>query len=228
MEISEVLSQFRLEIDDVAQPNLISDEEAMRHLAEAQDKMVRAMGGIADATTSDIVDVPLVAEEPFSDISPYILRIRSGRLLTARRDVTFAQEADAAKVTRQDYGVSQGITFDDDDVGNVTHGFLGVEDNKVRWYRVPADSDTCRLHVYRLPYPRLTDEDGEPLEVPEERHLDLILWMKHKAYAKQDSELYDPKRSSDNEGAFVRACDAARKDVERRRYRVRTVVYGGL
>lgn len=228
MDIAEVLAEFRRQVDDEAQPTLWSDAEAMGYLAFAQDHMVRAMGGIADATTPALTEVTATLNTPFTAHSPYVLRIRSGRLLTSKRDVIFANEGDAHQIMTRDYGWSQGISFDDDDVGQVTHGFLGIQENQIRWVRVPDTTETCKLHIYRLPYPRLTDEDGPPLEVSDVHHLPLVDGMKWRAYLKQDAETYDPKKSKDSEDAFRRYCDEARKQREKQQYRPKQVAYGGL
>lgn len=228
MDIAEVLDEFRHQVDDNAQPELWSDEEAMRYLAFAQDHLVRTMGGIADATTSAIVDLTLTASTPYTAHSPYILRIRSGRLIGARRDIVIGNEADVVQIMQRDYGWSQGLSFDDTDTGNVDYGVLGVQENQVRWFKVPDASDTCRLHVQRLPYPRLTDEDGPTLEVSVVHHLKLVDGMKWQAYLKQDAETYDPKKSAACEAAFRSYCDEARKQREKQQYRPRVVQYGGL
>lgn len=228
MDIADVIDEFRHQVDDRAQPELWSDEEAMRYLAFAQDHLVREMGGIADATTTAIVDLAITASTPYTAHSPYILRIRSGRLITARRDVTLGAEADVRQIMTRDYGWTQGLSFDDTDTGNVDFGILGVQENQIRWFKVPNAVDTCRLHVQRLPYPRLTNEDGPALEVSDVHHLRLVDGMKWQAYLKQDAETYDPKKAASSEAAFRSYCDVAREQREKQQYRPRVVQYGGL
>ena len=236
MTLQELLGRFRGEVSDEDQPHLWSDAEILAYAIDAQDRMVRATGGIADVTVAAadvgspvtrLQDLALTASDPYSTISPYVLRIRSARLLTVARDVVIAQEADMPAATQQDYGWAQGMHFDDTDTGVVTHGVLGVREDKVRWVRVPDAADTCRMHVYRLPFPRIAGQ-GDALEVREEHHVSLILWMKHRAYSKQDAEARDDRQAKDNEVAFVRYCETARQEQERRKYRPRVVQYGGL
>lgn len=227
MTLQELIAYFRSQVADEEQPYLWSDDEAVLYAADAQDELVTRMGGIADATTDDLTLLTLVAGQPYSDLSPHVLRVRSGRLLTARRDVEFISEADMSKVTEHRYGFTQGLSFDDADQGEVRYGVLGVEDDRVRWVRVPAAPDTCRLHVLRLPYPRIADAD-DALEVDERHHIHLVHWMKHLAYSKQDAETRDDKAAAAAAAQFSQYAELARQRQERKRYKPRVVHYGGL
>lgn len=228
MVLQELLAEFRNQVADNAQPQLWSDPEALLYLVDAQDQFVRKTGGIADMSTAAICDIAVVLNTPFSAHSPYILRIMSGRLLTARRDVDFVQETDVKFLREKDYGTQVKFTLDDTEIGVVRYGVLGLEEKKIRWLLVPETSDTCRLRVYRLPYPRITDWDGPAvLEIDEMHHYHLIKWMKHLAYSKQDEEARDDKKAADNKLAFEQYCNEARIEVDRRRFRPRQVQYGG-
>ena len=117
--------------------------------------------------------------------------------------------------------------LDDTDIGPVQSGVLGYVDGKVRWYKVPNATDTCRLHIYRLPYPRLTAQEGS-FEIDEQHHLSLIKWMKSMAYSKEDSETYDKDLAASNKAEFLEYCGEARQEKDRQRYKPRIVQYGGL
>lgn len=236
MTLQELIAEFRRQVADEAQPYLWSDPEVLDYAVDAQDMLVRALGGFADVTVAAadvgspaarLQDLDLTASDPYSAISPWILRVRSARLLTAGRDVTIGQESDVKLVMVRDYGWTQGVSFDDADTGDVTHGILGVREDYVRWVRVPTDADTCRLHVFRLPFPRIGDQD-DALEVQTQHHRHLILWMKHLAYSKQDAEARNDKIALDSKLAFEQYADKARREIERVRYRPRSVRFGGL
>lgn len=233
-----VLDQFRHEMSDEADPPLWPDDEVLQYYLEALNRMAKAMGGIADITAAStdagviagtrLADLVVTDDEPWTALSPYILRIRSARLITAQRDVKIINEADLQDVSVSDYGWTQGLTLDDDDTGDVTHGLLGIRDNYVRWLRVPTEADTVRLNYFRLPYPRPTDFTDTSIELPEDTHLHLVVGMRALAYTKQDAEAYDKGMADRMQAKFDAHCDAARKEVERKRYRNRTVRYGGL
>ena len=225
----EVLEQFRIEMGDEAQPPLWTDAEAFRYFVKAQDDMVKVMGGFADHTTSAICTVTATISTPLTAISPYILRVRSGRLVTAERDVAFINEGDLSKLEVFDYGrVYLGLSLSDTDTGDVTHGILGMQENKIRWYKVPAATDTVVLHTFRLPYPRPADWNDTTIELIEDHHMSLVTGMRAQAYLKHDAEAFDRTAAATHKAAFDAYCNSLRKDVERRRYRPRSVQYGGL
>lgn len=229
MTLQELIEEFRRQVNDEAQPYLWSDEEVLAYAIDAQDVFVRRSGGIADVTvaspsTTRLTDLDLTAGDPYSPISPYILRIRSGRLLTAARDVQFSQESDMDNVVKTDYGMTLGTSFDDTLTGAVSYGILGVRDNYVRWVKVPSDSDTCRLHVFRLPYPRIASQE-DPLEVQEQHHRHLLLWMKHLAYSKQDAEARDDEKAEKFEAMAEKYMATASREQQRVRFRPRQVQF---
>lgn len=231
MDLQALIIHWRSQVDDESPPYLWSDDEALLYAIDAQDMLVRHTGGLSDMTVASadvgvpatrLADLPLTAGQPYTAISPYVLRIRSARLLTAKLDIAIASESDLRLVPFRDYGQTRGMSLDDTDTGEVRYGVLGIRDNFVRWARVPDAADTCRLHVYRLPYPRIASQEGS-LEIAEQHHLHLVKWMKHLAYSKEDAETYDKKLAEDNETSFTAYCDMARKELERQRFKPRRV-----
>lgn len=227
MKTEDLIKEFRLQVADNDKPYLWSPDEVFGYVVDAQDMFVRETGGIADATTPEITKIKVKDGQPFAEYSPFILRFRAARLVTAKTDVTFVNLGDVGGVAVRDYGDHYLNTLDDDDEGTVESAILGLEDNKIRWFKVPDTDDTCQLQVYRLPYPRMVTENDD-LEIDEHHHRHLILWMKHLAYSKQDAETYDKDAAEKNEAAFTRYCERARKERERQRFKTRVVRYGGI
>lgn len=227
MNIEDLISLFRKQVGDTESPPLWDDDEIFSYLVDAQDMLVRSFGGISDSTTPAITNLAVVPGVAFAKFSPYILRIRSGRLVGARRDVPIISESDAANRVTVDYGELLSTTLNDDDTGPVRQAIIGLDDKKLRWVKVPEAADTFKMHVYRLPYPRLQKED-DPLEVDEQHHIHLLKWMKHLAYSKEDAETYDVEMADKNKDAFDLYCEKVRQETERQRYKPRIVHYGGL
>lgn len=230
MKTEDLANLFRKQVQDLSKPYLWDDDEVFRYLVDAQDTFVRRIGGIPDSTTPKIVDIAVVAATPMADHSPYILRIRSAKLVTAKRALRLISEADVAQAYTDDYGLVRSSYLEDTDTGTVVAAVLGIEKNRIRWFKVPTDdavTDICRLNVLRLPYPRLTDFNS-CLEIDEQHHIHLLKWMKHLAYSKEDAETYDKNLAEQNEQAFERYCDTAKQEEERQRYKPRVVQYGGL
>lgn len=235
MNLQDLIEKhFRPQVADVDAPYLWSDDEVLQYAIDAQDMFVRLVGGLADMTVvaSDpgvaagtaLADLDVTASTPFTAHSPYILRIKSARLVTAKIDVPIINEPDLAIVPTKDYGWTRGLSLDDTDIGDVRFAVLGLRENQIRWMRVPNATDTCRLHVLRLPLPRIAAQE-DALEIGTEHHFHLVKWMKYLAYSKQDSEVLDPKKAIDNEQAFRAYCEQARKEIEKRRYKPRVVQF---
>lgn len=227
MDLQDLADEFRNQVGDTAVPYLWSDDEILRYIVDAQDQFVRRTGGIADMSTAAICDLAITANSPYTTHSQYILRIMNGRLQTSKRDIEFIQFSQINTLRERDYGQFNKFELDDTDKGDVRWGVLGLEEKKIRWVRVPLTSETCRIRVYRMPYPRIVDWDTVNLEIDDMHHIHLVKWMKHMAYSKQDAEARDDKKALDNEMAFAKYCETSRNEIDRRRYKPRVVQYGG-
>jgi len=75
--------------------------------------------------------------------------------------------------------------------------------NKIRLVPTPVNNDTMQLTVVRLPLADITIAGVQSPEIPEEFHMDLIEWICHLAYLKQDSETEDLQRSDKYEDKFT-------------------------
>lgn len=64
--------------------------------------------------------------------------------------------------------------------------------------------DMLYLSVYRLPLNDLTLVADNSPEIPDEYHFDLVFWMCHLAYTKQDADALDLNKSQWHEGQFER------------------------
>lgn len=217
MKASDLKDLFRAEIGDTVAPYLWSDTDIAAYMDDAQKMFCRLVGGFQDAT-SMLCTLDIITGEVFADIDSRILRIRR-----AQRD------SDAQKLSV--------ISFEDADMEHIQLGsstgpiegmILGLEEKKVRWNRVPLVDDTVSLVIERLPMNSIASDFKTPLELRDEHHQHLMLWMKHRAYGRQDSDTYDEKKANDNETRFRAYCDQARKEKEVRRHKTRVVHYGGL
>lgn len=232
MNLPELIELFRARAHDEAIPYLWQDTEVFHYAVSAQDELVRRMGGIADVSVGTpaagrIDDLALTTGDPYTAHSQYILKFRRGRLIGAERDIAFKNLADLNVTWYEDYGFRSPDDLDDTRTGDVDFGLLGVVENNVRWFYVPAADDTCRIWFYRLPYPRL-DDDNDTLEVGEEHHIYLVDHMLYMAYLKPDDEIYDARKAAIHKAAFEEYAERARKEAERKRWKPRRVQYGGI
>lgn len=221
----DLIELFRVQMSDEDPPYLWGDDEVLTYAMDAQDTLVRATGGIIDMQTAALCQLAVVANSPWSPINPYVLRLRSGRLLTTKQDIVFGSQGELKEnYPYWDYGWSypEASLMDDSFTGPTQFGILGMQENQVRWYPVPTVSETCQAVAYRLPYPRPSTQESA-IEVGTEHHIHLVKWMKHMSFSKVDTETYNPKAAKENEEAFNAYCEKARREAERRRYKPRTV-----
>lgn len=220
MQIQDLITLFRKQVSDLEAPYLWDDDEVLEYVVDAQDTFVRLIGGISDLgfnpETQVLTDLPLTAGNPITPLPDYVLHTRSGRLLGAKRNIDFVDPSDLGQYIRfNDYGNAATLYLDDTATGPVQCA-IKADDTVVRWYMVPSEDDICRCHIYRLPYPRIEDQEDE-LEIQAMHHPHLVMWMKHRAYSKEDAETYDANLAALNKVAFEDYCAAAKLEAERRR-----------
>jgi hypothetical protein len=207
---------FRSDVDDNVSPFFWSDVEVASYADDAQKMFCRLTNGIADSS-STLCTVDIDAGEPFASIDKRILKVR--RL---QRD----SDARPLRVVSMEEMDGLGIRLDNQ-LGTVSYAVTGMEDHKLRWVYVPKVSDTASMSVFRLPLRDITVAKSI-LEIDAQHHRALLLWMKHLAYSKQDSETFNPKAAQDNELAFNRYCAQAKAEQDRAVSKIRVVRYGGI
>ena len=206
--------EFRLDVDDNVAAFLWSDELIASYADEAQKMFCRLTNGISDST-SHVCSVSIEAGEPFATLDKSILRIRRMQRASDARPITVMNVEDMD---------SLGLRLTSQ-IGQVDYAITGMDEYKVRWMQVPAADDEAQLTVFRLPLRTITTAKT-PLEIAEQHHRSLLLWMKHLAYSRQDSDTYDARAADKNEGAFRAYCAHAKAEQDRARSKVRVVRYG--
>jgi hypothetical protein len=226
MKSEELYDAFRADVVDEEKDYLWSDDEVWRYMNDAYRMFVRLIGGISDVS-SDLTLVDVVEGEATAEVSSLILKFRSAELVSTGRDVKIINHTDLPLNDTDDYGTTR-LYLRDRTAGPVVAMVIGEERNLVRWVRVPQVADQVQLTVYRLPLIQLNGEGKTPSEIGEEHHESLLLWMKYRAYSKQDAETFDRGRRDSNKKEFEDYCEFAKNEMERYKSKVRTVAYGGL
>jgi hypothetical protein len=213
----DVIDMFRSEMSDQAEPYLWPTADLYRYLDDAQRQLCRRTDGIADATTSEVCRISVEPGTDWVDLHPSIKRLRS---------VTRADDGRGIDIVDHENLIRYGRAFGGPP-GRVRALVTGMEANKARVF--PASDETVELEltVFRLPMQPIT-EGSTAFEVAEEHHDALLLWMKHRAYLKQDAETYDRAKASEFENLFVRYCAQVQEEERRKAFKVRTVAYGGI
>ena len=124
--------------------------------------------------------------------------------------------------------IEQGATFDKTytwKAGPLKALVAGIEKGTLRAWPLPNEAAEVVLDVFRLPKPV---GEGDSFEIDEQHHMALLLWVKHKAYGKEDAETFNRAKSDEYEQRFYAYCAQARVEQERARRNTGNVAYGGL
>jgi len=214
---TDAIAVFREEMNDEAEPFLWSTPLLCRYLDEAQKNFCRWTEGIEDATTDDITKLTITAGTDWYTMDPRVLKIR---------EVVNALTGRPYKTHNMEEAAERGVFFNGRP-GALEAFVTGLERNKLRAWPLPNAALEVRLRVFRLPMSSISDEDQE-LEIDEQHHMALLMWMKHRAYGKEDAETFDRSKRDDFEERFRRYCAEAKAEQVRRRHQAGTVQYGGL
>lgn len=227
MNSDELYDSFRTDVQDVVSTYLWLDTEVWRYMNEAYFMFVRLTGGIPDFTSSATY-VPIAAGINTSPIDPSILRIMSAYRASDNAEINIINSTDTPVVRDNDYGSVKPLWLDNTP-GPVRHMLIGAQQNLVKWIQVPIADDAANLVIYRLPLAKITDAGGQEfIDVSEEHHYSLLMWMKALAYKKQDAETFDRATSAENGAEFRAYCMQAKQEMERKKHKTRVVAYGGI
>jgi hypothetical protein len=217
MDSTALLNTFRSEMDDLVEPYLWADDEVFGFADEAQRQFCLETEGIADATTTDVVQISVVPSTDWVDLHPSIIKIR---------DVYRTDTGDSIDVISREDMPRLCLKFDGAQ-GEVSRLIIGMQEHKARVHPISNETVTLQLMVFRFPLTTISDTD-QPLEIEPEHHRALLLWMKHLAYSKQDAETFDKTKAAEFEQRWLAYCAKAKNTLERKRHKPRTVAYGGI
>lgn len=199
MKLAELLNITRIELDDVAEPYLWSDDELLEYANDAQNEACRRGRLLVDATTPAICQITMVANTAAYTLDPRVIRVNRAKVDGEAVPLAFCmtRDLDARFPGWEDWSETPRIIVPD------------WETNKVRLVGTPDAGGTLNLQVVRLPLVDMMDIDDEP-EIRPEYQRNLRHWIKHRAYLKRDSETYDPKKAAECEARFVAEFGPAR------------------
>ena len=212
MTTTELLAMFRAEVDDNVAPYLAADALVYSYIDDAQKTFCRLTEGIEDGRSFKLTIAPNVE---WYKVAPSILKIRKATNAATGREVTLVNQEKAGVL---------GVLFNGQ-LGPVRTLVLGIEKHAVRAWPMPNEAATITLDTFRLP---AAVGQGDDLEIDEQHHSRLLMWVKSRFYGIQDSEVRNDKKSDECEQRFRAYCAQAKVEQERARRVVGTVMYGGV
>lgn len=222
MTPKELYARFRSDVVDAVEPFLWTKDEVWGYMDDAQKKLCRLTDGIRDAS-SEAAEADIVTGEAFVDLHPAVMFVRTAALGSTGRDLRIFSYEEFLR------GECPWSTAHLNLSGPVRGAIIGMEEQKLRLDRIPQVDDTLALVVERLPLvPLISSDIPDEFEVREEHHLALLMWMKHLAFSKQDTETYNNVMAEKMELAFRAYCAEALIEKKRRNHKPRLLAYGGI
>lgn len=199
MNADTLLTLFRNEVDDTADPYFLSDDAYYIYLTDAINQYCRYGRGIRDHT-SDLTLVDYVANDPWLLIDDKIIKIiaaydtgNSNKKLTVI-DFDSYNKGDTDLVTT-DYGVTSIFSTYPDQTGVLHALIMGMEEGKARLVNIPVVDGTISFVIERYPEEDISASNETIVGVPIHDRLILNEWVKYRYYSHQDAETFDPDKA---------------------------------
>lgn len=173
---------------------LWSNDDLVRYANEAENEFCRRRP-ILDSETASVCELAVTAGTGVYAYSPLIVEIKRAKLDTRPEPLAKVTTnwLDHEYQTWEDWESDPWYLIDDE------------TDGKLRIVAPPTVDDTLRMTVGRRPLQAMTwvNRATDTPEIPEQHHNDLLHWMLHLAYLKDDAETYDPTKSAGFAGLFT-------------------------
>lgn len=193
MKLARLREICRLEIDDVAEPYGVTDEDLDECINDAQNEACRRARLLRDSTTTATSTIALVANTATYALDPRVIRVDRARISgeTSPLAMMLMRDADRLLPGWEDYSAATPYTLIPD-----------YESGKIRLIPKPSANGTLLLTVIRLPLAEM-DNDDDDLSIPEHHQRSLRHWVAYRIFSRPDSQLHDPKAAENSLTLFM-------------------------
>lgn len=186
MQLRELMTLFRNEVDDATEPYLWSDEEVIEFANDAQNEACRRARLLVDSSTTALCQIAVTAGTALLDLDPRVLFVRRARFATYRP---------LDRMNMQDMECYNPFWMDATGGGTPRVFVPDYETGKLLLWPTPDADGTLLLTVVRDPLVEM-DADSDIPEIAPRYHRSLRYWMMARAFGKQDAEANDPKKEA--------------------------------
>lgn len=206
MTVEELIRRARVRLHDSALPYLISDEDMVVFVGNAQREACERGLALFDDTTTAICEISVEAAQATYPTDERVLAVVSARLDGETEPL---RKVNADDVLLHKFKAS---------LGSATPTAFYERDGAITLLPTPDASDTLRLAVYRYPLADI-ESISDDLEIPARLHPALIHWVCYEALSVQDAELLDPGSAEKALLAFERVFGRPRTALELKSWR---------
>ena len=198
MKVADFIEGFRSSVGDNEVPYFWSAEEIVRYLNEAVQEACERAKLIEDRSTAAVCSITAQSGESTYSLHPSVFEIRRLTFNGRRLDETSVEEMDQdCPGWESRSGQPRAFIFEQ---------ASGVQPAKVRLVPTPTAAGPIALTVVRGALkPLSADLDLARPELPERFHERLMDWVLHRAYLKQDADIFDPNKAATSLALFVQA-----------------------
>ena len=181
MTLDDLIAEYREEAHDSGTPPFVSDAWLTKRANQAEQEVCRRSGLLIESVHA-MCTVAVTAGDPVVSLNSKIIDIKKARMSLDSQELY--------PIT-----VNQLALYWENDTGTPSHYVTDYQSGAIRLYPSPVVDDDLKLTVTRLPIADMADGEDEP-EIREEYHSALVQWILHRAYAKQDIDIFDPHKSA--------------------------------
>ncbi len=193
MTLGDLIGAFRDEAGDkVNNPYFWPTKQLTKWANEGETEACRRAQLLIDST-SPSCSVPVVAGTPVVGLDPVVLCVMRARMDANPLPMAFQtlRDMDACALGWESVTGKPVVCVTD------------YQSGAIRLYPSPSEDGTLLLTISRLPSYQMESDTDEP-EIRPEHHPALVQWMLYRAYAKQDADTFDPRKSASALAEFER------------------------
>ena len=221
--LDQLISQFRVQMDDNAQPYLWDEDRIVEWIDEAQKvfaERTRIFKGKENIAA-------LVASDGEVVIPAYVTEIRKAKYVGSALPLELLNFNDVERgALYSDYGLE--LTGDWEDLTGTPRGLIKDYATGVgRLVPKPTADGSVDIFYYRLPLRDVTSSSSK-LELTDTRHQRLmVVYARAMAYGDHDADVYDPKQEAAKLTEFSAKTEEYAAQISRQTRNAGTVKYGG-
>ena len=191
MTLEELITLYRAQSRDDAEPYFCSDELLTIYANEAQDEACRRGQLIRDAA-SPMCTIAYQAGDESVPVDPRIVQVVMAFVDGYPVDVIGGDQMDAIMP-----GWSAATTS-----ARPSRMISGVSAGRMHLWPTPSQTGQIKLRVLRMPLKRLVNDADRP-EIRQETHPALVEWMLYRAYSRTDADMQDAAKATTALRKFV-------------------------
>lgn len=215
--LAQLVTRWRLRLDDTQAPYLWSNEELTGYFNSAVNILCHEVPVIEDATTASVCSIAVTAADPTYALSDRVVFIKRAKISTRTEPLFVAsvEDMDGANTNWEDVDDGVPTTLIKDGLGT------GI----IRLHPGPSANATLILTVSRLPLEDMVyaTDSAETPEVPDKYLYLLDNGVFYFAYLKDDTDTHNNKKAEEMYKLFMNDIERIKRSMDKSKHIDRVV-----